>query len=280
MAKPVGGASAAGASGVFGASAVSASAIFRGFGTPHAADSAAAASPCSGEFNGGGGGPAFGQQQAPAFGAIPFGASSGGFGFDATKPATGFGTAAGFGAYIFGSRMRKFVIEENYTIVRTLIQIRRKKHNDPNPKKDHLGFGFLGHDFFKVLLGPMMESTKKWRRTDADIKVAVRAWANPATRAAAEITYGHISDWETSQVTNMEKLFYGYWNGGDANMKSFNDDISRWDTSNVTTMECMFYHAHAFNGDLSRWDTSKVTNRYKMFDGCPIKAKHEPPRRR
>ena len=145
---------------------------------------------------------------------------------------------------------RNVVTEENYTILRTLIQIRKTKHNDPNRKKDHLGFGFLSHDFFKVLLGPMMESTKKWRRTDADIKVAVRAWADPATRAAAEITYGHISDWETSQVTNMEKLFCGWEDG---NMQSFNDDISRWDTSNVTCTR-------------------------DMFKDCPIKAKHKPPR--
>ena len=55
---------------------------------------------------------------------------------------------------------RNDLTEENYTILRTLIQIRRTKHNDPNQKKDHLGFGFLGHDFFKVLLGPMMESPK------------------------------------------------------------------------------------------------------------------------
>ena len=40
---------------------------------------------------------------APALGASPFGASCGGFGFDATKSTAGFGTAAGFGSYIFGS---------------------------------------------------------------------------------------------------------------------------------------------------------------------------------
>jgi hypothetical protein len=34
------------------------------------------------------------------------------------------------------------VIEENYTIVRTLIQIRRTKYNHFNRKKNHLGFGF------------------------------------------------------------------------------------------------------------------------------------------
>ena len=108
----------------------------------------------------------------------------------------------------------------------------------------------------------MMESTKKLRRTDTDIKVAACAWANPLRRAAAEITYGHISVCETSQVTNMEKLFCGenYYRGGDANMQSFNHDISRWDISNVTTMRSMFDCALAFNGNLSRWDTSNVTS--------------------
>jgi surface protein len=120
-------------------------------------------------------------------------------------------------------------------------------------------------DFIQDVLGPMMRSRKLFR-TDADIKIAALAWANPATRAAAEITDGHISDWETYQVTNMEKLFCGTpWDGGDDNMESFNDDISRWDTSNVTTMENMFNNAHAFNGDLSRWDTSKVTTMAGMF---------------
>ena len=76
--------------------------------------------------------------------------------------------------------------------------------------KNYLGFGFLGHDFFKVLLGPMTKSPRT--RTDVDIKVAARAWANPATRAAAEITYSHISDWKTSHVTNMDRLFNGYTN--------------------------------------------------------------------
>jgi surface protein len=114
------------------------------------------------------------------------------------------------------------------------------------------------HDYFKVLLSPLFRSTKLFR-TDEDIKVAARARADPATRAAAEIKYGHISDWETSQVTNMEMLFCGDAYYKDANMQSFNDDISRWDTSNATTLHFMFCDAFAFNGDLSRWDTSNVT---------------------
>ena len=86
--------------------------------------------------------------------------------------------------------MRNVVAEENYSITRTFYQIRKKNY-------------IINCDFIQDVLGPMMRSPKLYRRTDADIKVAVRAWANPATRAAAEITYGHISDWETSQVTDM-----------------------------------------------------------------------------
>ena len=186
--------------------------------------------------------------------------------------------------------MRNAVTEENYSIARTFYQIRKKNY-------------IINCDFIQDVLGPMMESPRLVR-TDADIKVAVRSWADPATRAAAEITYGHISDWKTSQVSSMSKLFNDTaWNGGDANMQSFNDDISRWDTSNVTTMygmfwnahafngdlsrwdtsnvttmECMFCDAHAFNGDLSRWDTSNVTTTMGMFTYCPIETKHKPPR--
>ena len=41
-------------------------------------------------------------------------------------------------------------------------------------------------------------------------------------------TYGHIQNWDTSQVTNMRYLFY--------NMNSGNPDISKWNTGAVTTM--------------------------------------------
>ena len=41
-------------------------------------------------------------------------------------------------------------------------------------------------------------------------------------------TYGHIQNWDTSQVTNMKYLFY--------NMHSGSPDISKWNTGAVTTM--------------------------------------------
>ena len=161
------------------------------------------------------------------------------------------------------------IVEENYAMVRALLLI-KKNH----PREHSCGCWYW--QFLKVIFGPMLRSPKSIR-TDADIKVAARAWANPATRAIAEITYGHISDWETSQVTNMEKLFCGnIYVRGDTNMQSFNDDISGWDTSNVTTMYGMFWDALAFTGDLSRWDISKVRNMNWMFGHRLVEATHNP----
>ena len=74
---------------------------------------------------------------------------------------------------------------------------------------------------------------------DDSIKTAAEAWV--ADAAAAEGTYGHISAWDTSQVTSMAWLF---------DNTDFNEDISAWDISAVTSMEGMFYYAHAFEHDL------------------------------
>ena len=162
------------------------------------------------------------------------------------------------------------IADENYNIYRTLLQI-----NYERPDR-----GFLNKPFIHNVIGPMMGSPKLFR-IDADIHIAARAWADPETRAAAVITYGHISDWDTSHVTDMAGLFNGWIHNrdkGDSNMILFNDDISRWDTSNVTTMYRMFNNARVFNGDLSRWDTSKVINMESMFMNCPLETKHKPPR--
>ena len=91
--------------------------------------------------------------------------------------------------------------------------------------------------------------------TQANIKTAVDAWvADPTT---AEATYGHIKDWDVSNVTDMTSLF--------EEKGSFNEDISAWNVSNVTTMKNMFYKANAFNADLSNWDVSSVTDMHFVF---------------
>ena len=37
-------------------------------------------------------------------------------------------------------------------------------------------------------------------------------------------------------------------------------EISNWDVSNVTNMEYMFVHASSFNQPLNKWNVSNVTN--------------------
>ena len=99
------------------------------------------------------------------------------------------------------------------------------------------------------------------------IRVAVAAWLSVAT--TAEVTYGHISTWETGGVTDMARLFCAssyycssYYHTA---AESFNEDIGAWDTSGVTTMSAMFTSASAFNQDIGAWDTSGVTGMDAMF---------------
>jgi surface protein len=90
--------------------------------------------------------------------------------------------------------------------------------------------------------------------TDDNISQAVELWNED--EAQAVVVYGHISDWDVSQVTNMNFLFC---------CNSFNGDISAWDVSSVTYMDFMFYLNSTFNGDLSSWDVSSVTTMSDMF---------------
>ena len=69
-----------------------------------------------------------------------------------------------------------------------------------------------------------------------------------------------VSNWNVSNVTNMEGLFN--------NCKKFNCDLNKWDVSNVKDMSYMFYNCGNFDCDLSNWDVSNVTNMYTMFEGC------------
>ena len=69
-----------------------------------------------------------------------------------------------------------------------------------------------------------------------------------------------ISNWDTSNVTNMGGMFSG--------AKSLPDALAirNWDTSSVTDMSYMFSNAISLKFiDVSNWNTSKVTNMTCMF---------------
>ena len=54
--------------------------------------------------------------------------------------------------------------------------------------------------------------------------------------------------------------------------QNFDANISGWITSQVTNMNCMFYRAYSFNHSLA-FDTGKVTTMSSMFYECEVKGK-------
>ena len=68
-----------------------------------------------------------------------------------------------------------------------------------------------------------------------------------------------LSNFDTSNVTDMNDMFRGM-----SNLTTLN--LSNFDTSKVTNMESMFSHMSSLTSlDLSNFDTSKVTNMGRMF---------------
>ena len=98
-----------------------------------------------------------------------------------------------------------------------------------------------------------------YKMKDSDeLREAVKLWLT--NESTAKTKYGHISLWDTSNVTDMSGMFINAYN--------FNKNIRGWDTSNVTDMSCMFWGANEFNQDIGNWDTSKVTGMRGMFDNA------------
>ena len=59
------------------------------------------------------------------------------------------------------------------------------------------------------------------------LKEAAKEWVNDKENAQAK--YGHISDWDVCEVTDIQALF--------KDAADFNEDLSRWDVGAVTNME-------------------------------------------
>jgi len=108
-----------------------------------------------------------------------------------------------------------------------------------------------------------------------ELKIAVKTWVNNKNWAITK--YGHISDWDVSQVTSMRCLFSGWRSCSDDRfdgksddemrykMRRFNEDLSKWNVGKVTNMYSMFNVAMAFNSDISKWDVRNVKNCENMF---------------
>lgn len=130
--------------------------------------------------------------------------------------------------------------------------------------------------------------------TNSNIHDAVNLWISD--QASAQATYGHVSDWDTSNVTNMAGLFFwkscftgdisdwdvsnvtdmsymfagGYFDriSNPCSVDGFMElapDITNWDVSSVTTMKGMFKNNYGFNRPIGNWDVSNVTDMSEMF---------------
>jgi surface protein len=76
----------------------------------------------------------------------------------------------------------------------------------------------------------------------------------------------YFNDWDTSSLTRMQTTFSG---------TTFNAPIGNWNVSNVTYMEGLFWGASKFNQDLAKWDVSKVANMSGMFNGTTDYKHHD-----
>ena len=91
--------------------------------------------------------------------------------------------------------------------------------------------------------------------TNANFQNAVNLWFTD--EANATVTYGHIRDWNVSQVTDMSEAF--------RDRATFNEDISGWDVSAVTNFSQIFFNASAFNQPIGDWNVSSATTMLGLF---------------
>ena len=89
--------------------------------------------------------------------------------------------------------MNAIINEQRYHFVLSLYRIRTQ----------YPQMGLFQPDFIWVIFRKMIPS--KYNRTNDDIQQSVNEWCNGPIKAEAK--YGHISEWNTSLVTNMKNLF-------------------------------------------------------------------------
>jgi hypothetical protein len=61
--------------------------------------------------------------------------------------------------------------------------------------------------------------------------------------------YGHISNWDTSLITDMSHLISIY----NENNNEYDEDIDNWNISNVKNMAGIFWNAISFNPINAKW---------------------------
>jgi len=101
------------------------------------------------------------------------------------------------------------------------------------------------------------------------------SWIRSQSRSDLVERYGHISEWDTSQVDSLHYLFVNVCRYGEEGkvdntgmlVARFNEDLSKWSTGNVMSLEGTFKGCAKFNSPLP-WNTSSVRSLSGTFEGC------------
>lgn len=165
-----------------------------------------------------------------------------------------------------------------------------KKHRTKNAKSKKLSNKKINISRKKTLI--YGGNSNKPFRTNFDLKHAVFGYFNNLDDRAKIIKmYGNITNWNTTEITDMTEIFNYIRPIAEVD----NLIVLTWDTRNVTTMEnmfygcqlnfkieftttkkvenmsCMFYDARNFNEPLlESFDTNNVTNMSFMFFGASV----------
>ena len=103
--------------------------------------------------------------------------------------------------------------------------------------------------------------------TNKTLRRAVKGYLAGGDRKKRIVAkYGEISNWDTSNVTNMRYMFH--------NATAFNQPLNKWNVSNVTNMRSMFSNATSFNQPLDHWNVSNVKTMWMMF--CNARSFNQP----
>ena len=89
-----------------------------------------------------------------------------------------------------------------------------------------------------------------------------------------------IDEWNVSNVTNMEGMFYycEHFMEHTAFHYAVNCDLSHWDVSNVTNMKEMFICCSRFKHSISNWNVSNVRYKRNAFKMCYALPEHFRPK--
>ena len=142
-------------------------------------------------------------------------------------------------------------------IIQERLHINKDTGNHPNHYYNY-------HPKSNAELKELVDKLIKERGNDADLNDID---TSEITDMSYMFTYssfdGDISQWDVSNVKNMQEMFYNSKFTGE------NGDISNWDVSNVNNMKYMFCYSE-FNVDISNWDVSNVKDMSFMFTNTPL----------